>query len=51
MDLTVAPGSEVMAPPEGDRYIGFVYARSERPENVEAALREAMEKIEVQLEG
>jgi len=51
MDLTVAPGSEVMAPPEGDRYIGFVYARSDRPEEVEAALREAMEKIEVQLEG
>lgn len=51
MDLTVAPGSEVMAPPEGDRYIGFVYARSDRPEDVEAALREAMEKIEVQLEG
>ena len=51
MDLTVSPGSEVMAPPEGDRYIGFVYARSDRPEQVEAALRKAMEKIEVQLEG
>jgi len=51
MDFTVSPGSEVMAPPEGDRYIGFVYARSDRPQQVEAVLRKAMEKIEVQLEG
>lgn len=51
MDFTIRPGGRVVAPPEGERYLGFVYARAERPEQVESALREAMEKIEVQLEG
>lgn len=51
MDLTITPGTEVVAPPEGDRYIGFVYARSGKPELVEGVLRKAMEIIEVQLEG
>lgn len=51
LDLTIAPGHEVVAPPEGDRYIGFVYARSKMPQTVESALRKAMDKLEVQLEG
>jgi biotin carboxylase len=51
IDYTIRPGSSVLAPPEGDRYLGFVYARGDRPERVEAALRKAMETLEVQLEG
>lgn len=51
IDFTVAPGKTVSAPPEGERYIGFVYARGERPEDVESALRKAMGILEVQLEG
>lgn len=51
IDLTISPGGKVVAPPEGDRYLGFVYARSETPQQVESALREAMDKLEVQLEG
>ncbi len=51
MDLTIKPGGRVVAPPEGERYLGFVYARGETPEQVESALRKAMEKLEVQLEG
>jgi biotin carboxylase len=51
MDLTIKPGGQVVAPPEGERYLGFVYARADTPEEVESALRKAMEKLEVQLEG
>jgi hypothetical protein len=45
------PGGRIVAPPEGDRYLGFVYARADTPEEVEAALRKAMATLEVQLEG
>ena len=51
IDLTITPGGRVVAPPEGDRYLGFVYARAETPQQVESALREAKDKLEVQLEG
>lgn len=51
IDFTVVPGKPIVAPPEGERYVGFVYARGESPEQVETALRKAMAKLEVQLEG
>jgi biotin carboxylase len=51
MDLTIKPGGRIVAPPEGDRYLGFVYARGKTPDQVESALRKAMAKLEVQLEG
>lgn len=51
IDLTITPGGRIVAPPEGDRYLGFVYARAETPQQVESALREAKDKLEVQLEG
>jgi len=51
IDVAMVPGDRVLAPPRGERYLGFVYARSQDPERVESALREAMSKIEVQLEG
>lgn len=51
MDLTIVPGREVVAPPEGERYLGFVYARADTSEEVESALRKAMSNLEVQLEG
>ncbi|MGD2101944.1 MAG: ATP-grasp domain-containing protein [Acidimicrobiia bacterium] len=51
IDFTVVPGTTIVAPPEGDRYIGFVYARSEKPETVENALRKAMTILQVQVEG
>jgi biotin carboxylase len=51
IDLTIQPGNQVVAPPEGERYLGFVYARAATPELVEAALRKAMATLEVQLEG
>jgi biotin carboxylase len=51
IDYTIKPGGSIIAPPEGERYLGFVYARGDQPEQVEAALRKAMETLEVQLEG
>jgi hypothetical protein len=47
VDITAKSGSRVEPPPEGDRYLGFVFARAKTPELVEMALREAMETIEV----
>ena len=51
VDFTIRPGEDVIPPPEGDRYLGFVYARARTPEEVENALRQAMAEIQVQLEG
>lgn len=51
IDFTIKPGGRIVAPPEGDRYLGFVYARGKTPDQVESALRKAMDKLEVQLEG
>jgi biotin carboxylase len=51
MDFTITPGGRVTAPPDGERYLGFVYARADTPEQVESALRKAMATLEVQLEG
>ena len=47
VDITVAPGSPVVPVPEGDRYIGFVFARDRRPERVERALRRARDLLHV----
>jgi len=47
VDITINVGSEVLAPPEGDRYLGFVFARAETPNAVESALRAAKDTITV----
>lgn len=51
MDFTMVPGDRVEPPPIGARYLGFVYARSDNPDKVELALREALGTLKVQLEG
>jgi hypothetical protein len=33
--------------PEGDRYLGFMFARTDTPAAAEAALRAAHERLEV----
>jgi biotin carboxylase len=45
--VSVGPGQDVAALPSGDRYLGFVFARADTPDEVEAALREAWASIEV----
>jgi len=43
--VTVPEGREVVPLPEGDSYLGFLFARGEAPADVEAALREAHERL------
>jgi hypothetical protein len=39
--IAIPVGQEVVPLPEGNRYLGFIFARSDRPERVETALRAA----------
>lgn len=50
IDITTTPGSILQPPPEGDRYLGFVFARGGDRDQVEADLRRAMEMVEVVIE-
>ena len=50
IELTIAPGRMLVPLPEGNRYLGFVFARGDRPEHVEAALRAALAELHVRLE-
>ena len=47
VEITVAAGRKVRPLPEGDRYLGFVFARGESPEDVETALRLAWATLSV----
>lgn len=44
--ITIHLGQEVVPLPEGARYLGFIFARGETSESVEAALREAHRRLE-----
>ena len=39
LDITVPVGRTIAAWPQGDRYLGFLFARADEPEHVERALR------------
>jgi biotin carboxylase len=43
--ITAHPGERLVPFPEGSRYPGFLFARGERPETVEASLREAHRRL------
>jgi biotin carboxylase len=43
--LTIPVGQQVIPPPEGARYLGFIFARGGTPERVEASLREAHRRL------
>jgi biotin carboxylase len=48
--ITIPVGQRVVPLPEGARYLGFVFARGERPSDVEEALRQAQHKIVFDIE-
>jgi biotin carboxylase len=50
LQVTIAPGRDVVPVPEGNRYLGFVFARAESPQDVEAALRTAGASLDVRIE-
>jgi hypothetical protein len=49
LEITIPVGQPVVPLPEGDRYLGFLFARGETPELVEAALREAHQRLTFQI--
>ncbi len=50
LEITIAPGGWVEPLPEGDRYLGFLFARGGAAGDVEAALRAAHAKLEVEID-
>ncbi len=49
--ITIPAGKQVFPLPEGDRYLGFLFAKGDSPAGVEASLREAYSKLNVVIEG
>lgn len=47
LTITAQPGQELVPLPEGTRYLGFLLARGDSPESVEASLREAHRRLDV----
>jgi biotin carboxylase len=43
--LTIPVGRALVPPPEGTRYLGFIFSRATTPERVEASLREAHRRL------
>ncbi|MGI8576287.1 MAG: ATP-grasp domain-containing protein [Egibacteraceae bacterium] len=50
VEITLPAGRAVRALPEGDRYLGFAFARGTDPDEVEAALRKANAALKVIIE-
>jgi hypothetical protein len=49
LEISVARGKPVLPLPEGDRYLGFLFAKADTPEQVEGALREAHGRLVVEI--
>jgi hypothetical protein len=50
LELTIPVGRTVRPLPEGDRYLGFLFARGPTPDDVERALRDAHAALGVVIE-
>jgi biotin carboxylase len=48
--ISIPTGQEVVPPPEGDRYLGFIFSRAATPSEAEAALRGAHRRLEIEIE-
>jgi biotin carboxylase len=49
LEITIPPGRAVVPLPEGDRYLGFLFASADRPADVLHALRAAHAELHVEL--
>ena len=47
LEISILPGRPVLPLPEGDRYLGFLFARASSPAEVEEALRTAHARLEI----
>ncbi len=51
LEISLRKGARATPPPEGNSYLGFLFARGNDPGRVEAALRSGWERMEVVLEN
>jgi biotin carboxylase len=49
LTITIPIGQEVVPLPEGNRYLGFIFARGETAEIVEYALRDAHRRLDIEI--
>ncbi len=49
LEVTIAEGHPIRALPEGDRYLGFLFAAGDEPAAVEEALRRAHSLLEIDI--
>ena len=49
LEISIPIGGQVRPLPEGDRYLGFLFARAQSPDEVEAALRAAHAALQVEI--
>ena len=47
--ISIPLGDEVVPLPEGDRYLGFIFAKAETPAAVEAVLRQALDLLHFEI--
>ena len=50
LEMTVPTGAQIRALPEGDRYLGFLFAAGPGPAEVELALREAFSHLRIRID-
>ncbi len=50
VEITVPVGQMVRALPEGDRYLGFIFASADEPAGVEAALRQSHAALRIEID-
>jgi hypothetical protein len=49
LEISIGRGRPVRPLPEGDRYLGFLFARGDTPAQVERALRTAHGRLEIDI--
>ena len=49
VEITAPLHNPIVPLPEGDSYLGFIFARGERPASVERALREAHARLHFEI--
>jgi biotin carboxylase len=49
VETTIVPGRQLVPLPEGNRYLGFVFARGESPQEVVASLRAADSTLKIEV--
>ncbi len=48
--ISIPRGQPVAPPPDGTRYLGFIFARDDTPDDAEAALRQAHDCLDITIE-